>query len=478
MKSWLALVVSTVAMLLLVSWDFGQARADTSLTSTSLPTTGAPTLLRFELNNLNGTELGEPSNVSVASRMVTATDVITASADTEIIQGYPAANYAGSSRMRAGYDTEPVSNGEIVRSLIGFDLAGIPSGTTVYSATLRLFLCSSYEDAGHDSIPIIPHRISSPWVADTVTWDSSPSYGESYSATWITHGAWGWHSFAVTGLVRDWIAGTTPNYGLMLRGPETPLGWRGFATSETGFPPQLVVEYAQAPSFTLTLVPDSLAVSSGHSASSTLYLTATNGFTNSVALEVGGLPANTTCEWGANPVTPTTSTTLTITSAPDTPTGVHTFTVTGTAGSLVQAVQATLHVSSPGFELSLVPPLQSVSAGKSACYTAYLTATHGFSGSVTLGVGGLPANITHEWGANPVIPTTSTVLTITTTLGTPAGQHAFTVAGTGGGMIHSAQAILDVSMSPTTPVTHTVYLPAVWGYYGVVHRLASPLRIR
>jgi len=312
--------------------------------STPMPTVEAPTPPQFELDSVGDTVPGASSQASVASATIDNGDTITALIDTEIIQGYPAANCGSGLLMRAGYDTYLDPDGEIVRSLIQFNLTRIAPQATVYSATLRLYLFSSYDYPGY-SIPISPYRIPPPWAVDNVTWNSQPSYAESYPATWITHMDWGWHSFDVTDLVRSWVAGTYPNHGLMLRGPEASVGWRAFTTVETIHPPHLVVEYEQAPDYALTIVPDSQAVSTGRSSLSILYLTATDGFSDSVALAVGGLPANTSYVWSANPVTPTTSTILTITTTPDTPTGLHTFTVTGTSGPIVHSAQAALDVS-------------------------------------------------------------------------------------------------------------------------------------
>jgi hypothetical protein len=71
--------------------------------------------------------------------------------------------------------------------------------------------------------------------------------GEAYGATGVTHGAWGWYSFDVTNLVRGWINGTLPNYGVMLRGPEwsgSDSSWKAFSTREGPYPPQLIITYS------------------------------------------------------------------------------------------------------------------------------------------------------------------------------------------------------------------------------------------
>jgi hypothetical protein len=363
-----------------------------------------------------------------------------------VTQGYPTANCSDELEIRVGYDTYLNPDGETLHGLIRFNLAGISTEATVHTATLWLFLSGSYDVPGY-SMPVTPHRISSPWAVDTVTWDSRPSYAEAYTSTWVLHGAWGWYPFDVTSLVQRCVMGTYPDYGLLLRGPAGYNGWRAFAASETTYPPHLIVSYEQSPDLILTLVPDTQTVSAGQttSSSSILYLTATDGFSESTTLDIAGLPPGATYAWSADSVTPTASTLLTITTAPTTPRGAYTLTITGTSASLVRTTPATLHVLQPDFEISLRPSLRSVWSGEDAYYTAHLTATDGFTASVALDIGGLPANTTYEWEANPVTPTTSTQLTITTALDTPGGLYTLTVTGTAGSLVHTSQAVLYVS---------------------------------
>lgn len=243
----------------------------------------------------------------------------------------------------------------------------------------------------------------------------------------------------------------TPTASTLLTITTTPSTPRGVYTlTITGTSARLVqtttatLEVLQ-PDFEMNLQPALQSVWSGQDARYTTHLTATDGFTAGVALDIGGLPANTTYEWATNPVAPTTSTQLTITTAPDTPGGTYTFTITGTGNSLVHTAQAVLHVSEPDFQVNLTPPWGSVGFGDDVRYTTYITGVGGFSESVTLDVGGLPPSTTHEWSANPVIPTTSVWLTITTAPDTPGGTYTFTVTGTAGSLVHTAQATLYVS---------------------------------
>jgi hypothetical protein len=353
--SYLALILLVGAVCLFCTQASGQVKAYFPLT----PTPETPTLLKSEFNAAEDGATDERSGLTAASVVASGTDTSTPVADTEIIQGYPTSNCIDELEIHAGYDTYLNPDGRIVRGLVRFNLTGIRPGATINSATLRLYLVGSYDYAGH-SIAISPYRVSSPWAEDMVNWNDRPSIGESYPATWITHGAWGWYEFDVTNLVRGWVNGTYPNYGLFVRGPESSAGWRAFATDESIYPPQLVVDYAQSPDFALALVPNSHEVSKGESASSILYVTGLDGFDSNVTLSLTGLPTSVTYEWQANPVVPTGSTLLTITTAADTPSNAYDFTVMGNSGALVHSVQGALGVdvtSGPIFSNTVYLPL-------------------------------------------------------------------------------------------------------------------------
>ncbi len=166
-------------------------------------------------------------------------------ADTTVLQGYPGENFGYTSDMWAGYDDYLDPDGKIVRSLVQFDLAGIPSGTQIDSAYLELYLVTAW-DYPDRSRTITTYRIKSGWSEMSVTWNTKPSYGESYGTASVTHGEWKWYSFDVTDLVRAWVNGTKSNHGIMVRGPEhsgQDSSWRGFSTREGPYPPRLVINY-------------------------------------------------------------------------------------------------------------------------------------------------------------------------------------------------------------------------------------------
>jgi len=141
-------------------------------------------------------------------------------ADACILEGYPTANFGSTSDMWAGYDDSLDPDGEIVRSLVMFDLSTIPSGSTINSATFEAYLIGWY-DYPNRYRDVAVHRITGTWSENSVAWNNKPDYSESYDSVSIkSEEVWDWHSWDVTDLVQEWVNGTYANHGIMLRGPE------------------------------------------------------------------------------------------------------------------------------------------------------------------------------------------------------------------------------------------------------------------
>jgi hypothetical protein len=167
-----------------------------------------------------------------------------------------------------------------------------------------------------------------------------------------------------------------------------------------------------------------LAVNPGASATSTVTVSAINGFTSVVTLTCSVTPASAnspTCGFSLASVAPGTASTLTVTSAAATPGGLYTVLVTGTNGADAHSTSVNLTVN--GFLISATTPA-AVTAGTSATSTVTLTSLNGYNLPVSLkcsvsGSGSpLPACSAASFSTNPVTPTgagVQTVLTVTTT---------------------------------------------------------------
>ena len=147
--------------------------------------------------------------------------------------------------------------------------------------------------------------------------------------------------------------------------------------------------------------------------------------------------------------------------------------------------------TTPDFSLSASPSSQSVTQGNGTSYTATVTPSGGFTGSVTLSASGLPAGANVSFSPNPMSSGTST-MSVTTSSTTPTGTYTLTITGTSGSLTHSTNVTLVVnavvppdfslSVSPTSrgvsPGNSTTYTATVTpsgGFTGSVTLSASGL---
>jgi hypothetical protein len=210
-------------------------------------------ITNIEPNQRNGRSLKQApssSKVDESPANTASQQTFYAIADATVLEGYPAVNFGDTIDMWAGYDEYLDPYGQIARSLVRFDIAGLPSDQVIAKATLRVYLVNSwdYPDTGRT---IQTYRITSNWSEGNVNWSNKPGYGNAYGSNSIVHEAWDWYEFDVTGLVNAWYAGTYSNYGIMLRGPEVSgedSSWRGFGTRESDYTPQLVIDFTSSES--------------------------------------------------------------------------------------------------------------------------------------------------------------------------------------------------------------------------------------
>jgi len=191
------------------------------------------------------------------------------------------------------------------------------------------------------------------------------------------------------------------------------------------------------PDFALSASPGSQTVTAGSGASYTVTLSASGGFTGSVAYSVTGLPTGaggtftpSSVSGSTNPV----NSTLAITTATSTPAGTYTLTVTAT-GTPTHSIPITLIVNPlpiGDFSLSATPGSQAVTAGTNTNYTVTMTPSGGFNGTVTYSISGLPtgagASFAPPTATSSTTPVNSNML-VSTASTTPVGTYTLTITG-------------------------------------------------
>jgi hypothetical protein len=195
--------------------------------------------------------------------------------------------------------------------------------------------------------------------------------------------------------------------------------------------------------FSLSGSPSSQTINRGQATTYTVTVSRVNGFTGAVSLGVSGLPTGSTASWKLSDgttsnVVPSSlnSATLTVQTANASPTGTFTPTITGTSGNLTHSTTVTLVLKSPSdpnFTVAASPSSQSVVQGDQTSYTVTVTRSNGFSGSVSLGVSGLPSGTAASWSPSSTLPngSTSTTLNVQTTSNASTGTYPLTITGSG-----------------------------------------------
>jgi len=141
--------------------------------------------------------------------------------------------------------------------LMRFDLSPVPYGATVSSATLQLY-GTGWSGA---NISVSPYVILRPVVMSQATWnqaatgnlwalagcnDTATDRRATAESTVATSGLYKWYSLDVTGVVQQWVNGTLPNNGWLLRQSASTNASFNFASADNGTlaqRPKLVVTY-------------------------------------------------------------------------------------------------------------------------------------------------------------------------------------------------------------------------------------------
>ena len=141
--------------------------------------------------------------------------------------------------------------GKEYRTLLQFDLSGLPNTATIQSAILELNLSSN---ASTD--PVEAHVLLHDWTEDGVTWNdrdgvdswSTPGgdYDPDVAGSFLADSV-GPKTMDITDAARAWVDGSKPNYGLILLSPPAAGGDTNkyYSSDQSGNPP---------PKLTLTYV--------------------------------------------------------------------------------------------------------------------------------------------------------------------------------------------------------------------------------
>src|SRR2546428_5768970 len=207
--------------------------------------------------------------------------------------------------------------------------------------------------------------------------------------------------------------------------------------------------------FSVSLNPSSGSVVQGSGTTSTVTVGLVSGTSQTASLTTSISPTASGLTATVNPTsgTPTYTSTLTISTTTSTPTGTYSITVTGTSGTLSHSAIYTLTVTAPvtgDFSISALPSSLTMNRFGSASTTITITSLSGFSGTVSLSTGALPAGLTASFNPTSVTVASGGSGTSTLTFNrhggmTATGTFTVTVTGTSGGLTHSATITLTIT---------------------------------
>src|SRR5690349_790832 len=143
--------------------------------------------------------------VLVSTTALVAQAQITPSDDAYVLTSQVNTNFGASGNLsvQAGAAT----------GFIRFDLSGVPSGSTLSKATLKLFVGTVTTSGTFDV-----DRVNSSWTEKTVTQNSEPGIGSVVigNVSISTANRNGYILVDVTPAVSEWLSGTTVNNGIAL----------------------------------------------------------------------------------------------------------------------------------------------------------------------------------------------------------------------------------------------------------------------
>jgi hypothetical protein len=206
----------------------------------------------------------------------------------------------------------------------------------------------------------------------------------------------------------------------------------------------LLTPGSTSPNFSVSASPANLSITQGGTASATVTVTPSGGFSGSASLAASGLPSGVTASF--SPTSTSGTSTLTLSAGSTAATGSAMLVITGTSGSLSHQASITLSVNAAvpaDFTLSVSPSSLSVTQGASAGTTVTVAPSGGFAGTVALAAGGLPSGVTAAF--NPSSTTTTSTLTLAAGSTATTGSGSVTVTGSSGSLSHGVTVPLTVS---------------------------------
>jgi Concanavalin A-like lectin/glucanases superfamily/Putative Ig domain len=205
------------------------------------------------------------------------------------------------------------------------------------------------------------------------------------------------------------------------------------------------VENIGYPLFTISTTPSSQGIIAGGVATFTVNGGDPTLMSNIVALSVGGLPAGMSASFSSNFVTGSGTVTLRIATSNSIPQGNYALTIAGANAGVTHTSAVNLTVGN--FSLLANPPELNVVTGSGTTCALTVATNQSFSGDITFGLSGVPANASAYFSPASLAGTGSSTLVVATATNTPPGDYPLIIYGTNGDNVASTGVTLHVTRS-------------------------------
>jgi len=222
------------------------------------------------------------------------------------------------------------------------------------------------------------------------------------------------------------------------------------------------------PSFSLSSSSSSFTLLvGGTKASSTVSVSARNGFIGNVDLVPTGIPKGLTATF--DHTTTTTKANLTITPGTAAVPGVYNMAVVGTSGTLTSTTLMKLTIPTPSFSLAASPSALTllVGGGSANSVISVLNEVGLSNGNVNLTISGVPAGVTAKLNWPTASAATSVSLTAQASATAVPGVYPLTITGTSGNAKNTATVVLTIptpSFSLSSSASALTLAPGSNGY--------------
>lgn len=205
--------------------------------------------------------------------------------------------------------------------------------------------------------------------------------------------------------------------------------------------------------FTLSLDPSSASVAPGGSVGATLTATLLSGSSRDVSYSCADLPFGD-CSFTPSHCRLTCSTSLVLATSSSTPAGAHPVAVRASNGTFSKTVTFALTVTGPPlplpfvFSLKVDPSSGTVAPGGSVSTNVTATLVSGSTRDVQFACSDLPTGIACTFAPPSCLPNCTAGLSISTSAGTPSGDHRVRVTASNGSFSRMGHYTLTVTTPP------------------------------